>query len=163
MASSPIMGPKRVSYPMPRRKRAGNTWRAALMITTVVFCTLEGPFLLRLMPSLPPHCCVACFFPSITQLTLLWSQWSFVYIRWYPQLSAVFWAQSNHSKLNGLITCSSETVQWERWGLDCIFIDLAVMAPYPCIHWVISSRTLGTVTILLVIVSPSLSKRSDKS
>ena len=63
----------------------------------------------------------------------------------------------------GLITPSSETVQWERWGLDGIFIYLAATAPYPCIHWAISSRMLGTVTVLLVIVSPSLSKRSDKS
>ena len=158
MASSPIMGPKRVSYPY--------TWRAALMITRVVFCILEGPFLLRLMPSLPPHCYVTCFFSSITQFTLLWTWWSFVSICWYPQLSAVFRAQSNHSKLwgsMGLITPSSETVQWQRWGLDCIFIYLAATAPYLCIHWDISSRMLGTVTVLLVIVSPSLSKRSDKS
>lgn len=101
MASSSIMGPKRDSYPMPRRKRAGNTWRAALMITRVVFGILEGPFLLRLMPSLPPHCYVTCFFSSIIQFTLLWTWWSFVSICWYPQLSAVVWAQSNHSKLSG--------------------------------------------------------------
>lgn len=157
------MGPKRVSYPMPRRKRAGNIWRAALMITRVVFVYLK---VLSFSGSCPVYPLIAMLHGfSPPSPSLLSSEHDGAL---YLYAGILSWVQFfGHSLITvssmGLITPSSETVQWERWGLDGIFIYLAATAPYPCIHWAISSRMLGTVTVLLVIVSPSLSKRSDKS
>lgn len=92
------MGPKWGSYSMSRRQRAGNTWRAALMITTVVVVYLKVVtmssliFFLGSRPVYPLIGVLHTFSPFITQFTLLWIWSSFVSLYWCLQLSAVFQA-----------------------------------------------------------------------